>query len=340
MIRKVAVLGAGTMGAQIAGHVANAGLPVILLDLTKEQVQTALKHLQKASPPALFLPEKIRHIEVGSFENDLPRINEADWVIEAIVENPQVKGELLEKVDSKRRSGTLVTTNTSGLSVTALAKERSRDFRKHWFGTHFFNPPRYMRLLEIIPTVDTDPDALAAFEEFAEIVLGKGIVRAKDTPNFSANRLGHSPAWKTIQLMMVRGFTFEEVDALTGSLIGHPRTATFRTIDLVGLDIFVHVADNIHENAAHDPQRDIFRVPEFMRAMFNLKLHGTKTGAGFYKKQGDEIFTLNLQTMLYRPQRKPSVPALETISGIESLPERLKVLVKSQERAAKFVTDL
>src|SRR5262249_37871690 len=169
------------------------------------------------------------------------------------------------------------------------------------------------------------------------------------TPNFIANRIGLFAALKTIQLMMDRGFTFEEVDALTGSLIGHPRTATFRTIDLVGLDIFVHVADNIHENAAHDPQRDIFRVPEFMRAMFNLKLHGTKTGAGFYKKQGDEIFTLDLQTMQYRPQRKPSVPALETISGIETLSERLKVLfemggqrppLQPDSRAAKFITDL
>jgi len=340
MSRKVAVLGAGTMGAQIAGHIANAGLPVILLDLTKELVQTALKHLEKASPSPLFLPEKIRHVEVGSFENDLSRINEADWVIEAIVENPQVKNELLKKVDSKRRSGTLITTNTSGLSVTALAKERSPDFRKHWFGTHFFNPPRYMRLLEIIPTADTDPGALAAFEGFAEVVLGKGVVHAKDTPNFIANRIGLFAALKAIQLMMDRGFTFEEVDALTGQLIGHPRTATFRTIDLVGLDIFVHVADNIYENAPRDPQRDIFRVPEFMRGMFNRKLHGAKTGGGFYKKQGDEIFTLDLQTMQYRPQRKPSLPALETISGIESLPERLKVLLKSQDRAAKYVTDL
>jgi len=349
MIRKVAVLGAGTMGAQIAGHVANTGLPAILLDLTKEHVQIALKHLEKASPAALFLPEKIRHIEMGGFESDLSRIHEADWVIEAIVENPQVKSELLEKVDSKRRPGTLITTNTSGLSVTALAKGRSPDFRKHWFGTHFFNPPRYMRLLEIIPTVDTDPGALAAFEDFAEIVLGKGVVRAKDTPNFIANRIGLFAALKAIQLMIEHGLTFEEVDALTGQLIGHPKTATFRTIDLVGLDVLVHVADNIYENAPHDQQRDIFRVPEFMRAMLNRKLHGTKTSGGFYKKQGDEIFTLDLPTMQYRPQRRPSLPALETLSGIESLPERLRILFKMggrrpplqpSDRAASFVADL
>jgi 3-hydroxyacyl-CoA dehydrogenase len=340
MIRNIAVLGAGTMGAQIAGHAANAGLRVILLDISQELVQAALKGLEKSSPAALFVPENIRQIDIGTFGNDLVRIKEADWVVEAIVEDPQIKRNLLEKVDAARRPGTLITTNTSGLSVTSLADGRSENFRKHWFGTHFFNPPRYMKLLEIIPTPDTDPRALADFEEFAEIILGKGIVRAKDTPNFIANRIGLFGALKTIQLMQQHGFTFEEVDRLTGPLIGRPKTATFRTIDMVGIDVFIHVADNIYTNALNDPHREIFRVPEFMRSMLNRKILGAKTGRGFYKKEGDQILTLDVQTMDYRPQRKPSLPALEMVSGIESLPERLKALFKTRDPAAAFVSDL
>ena len=340
MIRKVAVLGAGTMGAQIAGHVANAGLPVLLLDISTEQVQKALKALEKSSPAALFVPEKIRHIESGSFDKDLGLIREADWIIEAIVEDPQVKRQLLEKVDTARRPGTLVTTNTSGLSVTALASDRSEDFRKHWFGTHFFNPPRYMRLLEIIPTKDTDPHALAEFEKFAEIVLGKGVVRAKDTPNFIANRIGLFAALKAIQLMQRDKFTIEEVDLLTGPLIGRAKTATFRTIDIVGLDIFAHVADNIYNAVPDDPRRDVFHLPEFIRSMLSRNMLGAKTGRGFYKKEGDQILTLDTETMEYRPQRKTGFPPVEMVSGIENLPERLRALFKNRDRSATFVSEL
>ena len=340
MIRKVAVLGAGTMGAQIAGHVANAGLTVLLLDVSQEQVQAGLKALEKSSPAALFIPDKIRQIETGTFANDLPRVKEADWILEAVVENPQIKKELLERVDAVRRPGTLATTNTSGLSVTALAQDRSEDFRKHWFGTHFFNPPRYMRLLEIIPTPETDPHALAEFERFAEIVLGKGIVRAKDTPNFIANRIGLFAALKAIQLMQQGGFTIEEVDRLTGTLIGRAKTATFRTIDMVGLDVFVHVAGNIYNNAPDDPQREIFCVPELMHSMLQRKMLGVNSRHGFYKKEGDQILTLDLETMEYRPQRTPNFPSLDLLGGIESLPERLKALFKSRDRAATFVSEL
>src|SRR5262245_39545372 len=286
MIRRVAVLGSGTMGSQIAGHIANAGLPVLLLDVSTKQVEAALKSLEKSSPAGLFVPERIRQIEIGSFANDLPRIADADWIVEAIIEDPKIKKQLLEKVDAARKPSTLVTTNTSGLPVGALAKGRSHDFRKHWFGTHFFNPPRYMKLLEIIPTPETDTQALARFEEFAEVILGKGIVHAKDTPNFIGNRIGLYAALKTIQLMQAGGFTIEEVDLLTGPLIGRAKTATFRTIDMVGLDVFLHVAANIYQNAAHDPQREIFRPPEFMRSMLERKMLGAKTGGGFYKKDG------------------------------------------------------
>ena len=340
MIRNVAVLGAGTMGGQIAGHAANAGLQVLLLDVTIEQAKTGLKALEKSSPAALFIPDKIRRIDIGSFDKDLARINQADWVIEAVVENPDIKKQLLARVDSARRPGCLVTTNTSGLSVTALARDRSEDFRKHWFGTHFFNPPRYMKLLEIIPTAETDGAALAEFEKFAEVVLGKGIVRAKDTPNFIANRIGLFAALKAIQLMLQGGFTIEETDRLTGPLIGRAKTATFRTIDIVGLDVFAYVADNIYQSARDDPEREIFRVPDFMRLMIDRKMLGAKTGRGFYKKEGDEILTLDLTSMEYRPQRKPAFQSLEMVANIESLPERLNALVKTRNREAGFVSEL
>src|SRR5207244_12056713 len=296
MVRNVAVLGAGTMGAQIAAHAANAGLLVLLLDVTLEQARAGLKGLEKSSPAALFVPEKIRQINIGNIDKDLGRLRQADWTIEAIVENLDIKKQLLEKVDKARRPGSLITTNTSGLSVTALARDRSEDFRRHWFGTHFFNPPRYMKLLEIIPTAETDPGVLAEFEKFAEVILGKGVVRAKDTPNFIANRIGLFAALKAIQLMQQGGFTVEEVDRLTGPLIGRAKTATFRTIDIVGLDVFVHVAQNIYGAVTEDPQRKIFRVSEFMRLMLDRKMLGAKTGRGFYKKEGDEILTLDLQS--------------------------------------------
>lgn len=340
MIRKVAVLGAGTMGAQIAGHAANAGLSVLLLDLTADQVHTALKTLQGVSPPALFLPERVKQIQAGSFDSDLTGIKDADWVIEAVAEDPSIKRQLLEKVDAARRPDSLITTNTSGLSLTGLAEGRTDDFRRHWFGTHFFNPPRYMKLLEIIPTAETDPQALAAFETFAEIALGKSVVRAKDTPNFIANRIGLFAAMKAIHLMQTGGFTIEEVDYLTGTLIGRAKTATFRTIDMVGADIFIHVADNIYKSAPNDPEREVFRVPEFMRKMIDRKMLGAKTGRGFYKKEGDQILTLDIDSMEYRPQQKARFPSLEMSSNVEALPDRLRSTLKLEDRPARFISEL
>jgi 3-hydroxyacyl-CoA dehydrogenase len=336
----VAVLGAGTMGAQIAGHAANAGLTVRLLDVTAEQAQAGLRALEKSSPASLFTPERIRQIEPGSFDKDLPLISQADWVIEAIVENAEIKRQLLAKVDSVRKPGSLITTNTSGLSVTGLAADRTEDFQRHWFGTHFFNPPRYMRLLEVIPTAKTDPSVLSNFEKFAEITLGKGVVRAKDTPNFIANRIGMFAALKTIGLMQRSGFSIEEVDRLTGPLIGRPKTATFRTIDMVGLDIFVHVAENIYQNALNDPERETFLVPEFMRLMLDRKMLGAKTQQGFYKKEGDEILALDLSSMEYRQQRRSGSPSFEAVANIETLPARLTALFKTGSREASFASEL
>ncbi len=340
MIRNVAVLGAGTMGAQIAGHLANAGLKVWLLDVTTEQARAGLRALEKSSPAALFVQERLRQIDIGAFDKDLPLVNKTDWVIEAIVEKAEIKKQLLERVDHERRSGSLITTNTSGLSVTKLATGRTEDFRRNWFGTHFFNPPRYMKLLELIPTADTDASVLSNFERFAEIVLGKGVVRAKDTPNFIANRVGMFAALKTVQLMQKAGLSIEEIDRLTGPLIGRPKTATFRTIDIVGLDVFMHVAGNIYENVINDGQREIFRVPEFMRIMIDRQMLGAKTGRGFYKKEGDEILVLDLASMEYQPQRRPHSPVLETVANIESLPERLKALFKGGGREAAFASEL
>jgi 3-hydroxyacyl-CoA dehydrogenase len=328
------------MGAQIAGHAANAGLAVRLLDVTLDQAAAGLRGLAKSSPAALFVPENIHRIQAGSFDTDLPLTREADWIVEAIVENAEIKKQLLAKVDQARKPGSLVTTNTSGLSVTGLAAGRTEDFRRHWFGTHFFNPPRYMRLLEVIPAPDTDAPALRNFEKFAEITLGKGVVRAKDTPNFIANRIGGFAALKTIHLMLQAGLTIEEVDRLTGPLIGHPKTATFRTIDMVGLDIFVHVAENIYENAMNDPERETFRIPEFMRLMLDRKMLGAKTKRGFYLKDGDQILVLDLASMEYRPQRKFGSPSLDTVANIENLPERLKVMFKAGSREGAFVSEL
>src|ERR1051326_7261108 len=340
MIRNVAVLGAGTMGAQIAGHAANAGLSVRLLDVTLDQAVAGLRGLEKSSPAGLFIPENIHQIQAGTFDKDFPLISEADWVVEAIVENAEIKKQLLARVDQARRRGTLITTNTSGLSVKALAAERSEDFRRHWFGTHFFNPPRYMRLLELIPTADTDPAVLSSFEKFAEITLGKGVVRAKDTPNFIANRIGMFAALKTIHLMLRAGFTIEEVDRLTGQLIGRPKTATCRPIDMVGLDVFLHVAENIYQSALDDPERETFSVPEFMRLMFDRKMFGAKTKRGFYRKDGDQILVLDLTSMEYRPQRKSRSTPLEMVASIESLPERLRALFKAGGREGAFVSEL
>ena len=339
MIRKTAVLGAGTMGAQIAGHLANAGLPVLLLDLTKEVAERGLRSLEKASPAPLFSANRARLIEAAGFE-DLSRLADSDWTVEAVVENVDIKRSLLEKVDKLRKPGSLITTNTSGLNVASIAEGRSEDFRRHWFGTHFFNPPRYMKLLEIVPTSDTDPAVLSDFEAFADLILGKGPVRANDTPNFIANRIGLYAALQTIRLMREFNFTVEQVDALTGRLIGRPKTATFRTIDMVGLDVFAYVAENVYRNAQSDPEREVFRVPEFIQKMLERKMLGTKSGQGFYRKAGDEILTLDLETLEYRPKQKAAFPGLDLISNIDNLTERVKTLIATPGPAGEFVSKL
>jgi 3-hydroxyacyl-CoA dehydrogenase len=337
-IRKVAVLGAGTMGARIAAHLANAGVPASLLDMVPPDAdaparnkfaEAGLQAAIKSKPAAFFDASLAKLVRVGNFEDDLKLIGDADWIIEAVVENLEAKRELLRRVEKIRRPGTIVTTNTSGLPVHKIAEGFSDDFRRHWFGTHFFNPPRYMRLLELIPTPETDRAAMDAIAHFCDVRLGKGVVLAKDTPNFIANRIGTFGVLNTMRIMQEMGLSIEEVDALTGSAIGWPRSATFRTIDMVGLDILGHVVRNMTENV-RDERSDL-RLPDFFQQMLERKWLGDKTKGGFYKKQksaqGEERLGLDWKTLEYRPRQKPKFGALEMAKNVESTPERLRMLL-------------
>src|SRR5947209_8332818 len=286
---KVAVLGAGTMGARIAAHLANAGIPSFLLDIvpagaaSRNQLGLAgLDAARKSKPAAFFEPSLAALVTPGTFEDDLKRVAEADWIIEAVVEDLEIKRALLKKVEALRKPGTIVTTNTSGLPVAKIAEGFSEDFRRSWFGTHFFNPPRYMRLLEIIPAPDTNPVLMEVVAKFANVHLGKGVVFAKDTPNFIANRIGTFSVLNVMRLMQELDLTIEEVDALTGTAVGWPRSATFRTIDLVGLDILGHVVGNMTANV-HDERSDL-KLPDFFHQMLQKKWLGDKSKGGFYKK--------------------------------------------------------
>src|ERR1700681_3029925 len=268
-IHKVAILGAGTMGARIAAHLANAGIPSFLLDIVPPGVDASsrnkvavagLEAARKAKPAAFFEPSLASLVTPGNFEDDLKRVAEVDWIIEVVVEDLEIKRTLLRKVEQFRKPGTVITTNTSGLPVAKIAEGFSDDFRRSWFGTHFFNPPRYMRLLEIIPTAESDRAALDAVVHFADVHLGKGIVFAKDTPNFIANRIGTFSVMNVIRLMQELDLTIEDVDALTGQVLGWPKSATFRTIDLVGLDILGHVAGTMTQNVSDE--RSDLRLPK------------------------------------------------------------------------------
>ena len=294
LIQKVAVLGAGTMGSRIAAHLANAGVATFLLDIvppnlvpsdakSRNQVAAAGLDASRKSKPAAFFEASLANlVTVGNFEDDLAKVAEADWIIEAVVENLDLKRALLRKVEALRRPGTIITTNTSGLPVAKIAEGFSDDFRRNWFGTHFFNPPRYMRLLELIPTPETDRTALDTIAHFCDTRLGKGIVSAKDTPNFIGNRIGIFSMLNVMRIMQAMDLTIEEVDALTGQAVGWPKSATFRLTDMVGLDIVGHVVSNMAQNV-HDERSDL-QLPGFFQQMLDRKWLGDKTKAGFYKK--------------------------------------------------------
>jgi 3-hydroxyacyl-CoA dehydrogenase len=342
-IHKVAVLGAGTMGARIAAHFANAGVPGYLLDIVppgadasgrNEIAAAGLEAAKKSKPAAFFEPGLARLVTVGNFEDDLKRLSEVDWIIEAVVENLDIKRSLLKKVEAVRKPGTIVTTNTSGLPVEKIAEGFSDDFRKSWFGTHFFNPPRYMRLLEIIPTLETDRAAIDAVTHFSDVSLGKGVVFAKDTPNFIANRIGTFSVLNVMRLMQEMDLSIEDVDALTGDPVGWPKSATFRTIDLVGLDILGHVVGNMPGQAGgQECPPHISPLPDFYKQMLERKWLGDKTKGGFYKKgkggesKEEERLAIDWKTLEYRPRQKPRFPALDMAKNIEDPGGRLRMLL-------------
>ena len=341
-VRKVAVLGAGTMGSRIAAHLANAGVDCLLLDLADSDAATraqrngivdrALKGLSKSRPPALFSSAVTRRLTAGNFDDDLAKIAEADWIIEAVVENFEIKRDLLKRVDELRKPGSLVSSNTSGLPIAGLAEGMSEDFRKHWLGTHFFNPPRHMRLVELIPTPETAPEVTDFVQQFCERRLGKVTVFAKDRPNFIANRIFLFSIMHTLKTMIEQGLTVEEVDALTGPLIGRPRMATFRLADFTGLDVCLYVAETIYRLVPEDEKREIYDPPAFLRAMVEKGLLGDKSRKGFYKKvrdvPGTDRLVFDIETMDYREPRKPSWPILEEASSNRDLIQRIKQIIE------------
>ncbi len=351
-IHKVAILGAGTMGARIAAHFANDGVPSYLLDMVapgnanRNSVAAAGLEAAKKSKPAAFMDSSLaRFVSIGNFEDDLSRLAEVDWIIEAIVENLNIKRDLLKKVEAVRKSGTIVTSNTSGLPIRKIAEGFSDDFRRCWFGTHFFNPPRYMRLLEIISTPETDPACIEAVTQFAGTHLGKGIVFAKDTPNFIANRIGTFSVMNVMRLMQEMDLSVEEVDALTGQILGWPKSATFRTIDLVGLDILANVAGNM-QNVSDE--RSELKLPEFVQQMLQRKWLGDKAKGGFYKKQKsgegkkeDNRMALDWKSLEYRPRQKPKFPSLEMAKNVEETGARLRMVLGTgsgkSDKAADFL---
>ena len=376
-VERAVVLGAGMMGAQIAAHLANCGIPTRLLDMVPEQLtpeekkkglslssplvrnrlaKAGIESARKTKPPAFFLPERASWITPGNFEDNLSSVAEADWIIEAVSENLEVKRGLLERVLAFRKPGTVVSSNTSGLPLGRMAAGFPEEFRRHWLGVHFFNPPRYLHLCELIPGPDTLPEVVEAVAGFADMRLGKGVVPARDTPNFIANRIGAFFACNIFRVMEMEmeeeglaeekfaeeSFTIEEVDQLTGPALGWPKTATFGTIDLVGLDVLASVTRNLLENVPGDESRELFRLPAFMEKMLSQGLLGAKTGAGFYKRVkqasgSDDTLVIDPKTLEYRPQKKAQFASLETGRGIEDIRERVRMLAVSDDRAGRFL---
>ena len=362
-IEKAAVLGAGTMGAQIAAHLANAGVPTLLLDIRPRELspeeqakgltldnpqvknriaRSGLEAAVKAKPAAFFVPELASLVSPGNFDDNLAKIKDCDLIIEAVVENLDIKRSLFERVEQHRRPGSIVASNTSGIPIHLLAEGRSDDFKQHFLGVHFFNPPRYLHLVEIIRTEWTKPEVSCFLYGFLDQRLGKGVVPAKDRPNFIANRIGTFGALFTIKTMLEDGYSIEEVDKITGPAVGRPKSATFRTFDLVGLDVFTHVIKNLFEALPEDEEREMFVVPDVLAKMVQRGLLGNKTKGGFYKKQkgeGDkrEIWALDTATLDYRPSEKVKLPSLDMAKNIEDAPGRIKALTWGKDRVGAFL---
>ncbi|NEQ47601.1 MAG: 3-hydroxyacyl-CoA dehydrogenase/enoyl-CoA hydratase family protein [Leptolyngbya sp. SIOISBB] len=344
--RTAAVLGAGIMGSQIAAHLANAGLQVHLLDMPADRenknavVEGAFKKAKQLSPPILYSARIAERITLGNYDEHFERLANVDWVIEAVIENLAVKQELMARVERVVSPDAVISTNTSGLSVSAIAAGRSASFRRRFLGTHFFNPPRYLQLLELIPTVNTDPTILASVQAFGRLRLGKGIVVAKDTPNFIANRIGVFVSMAGIKAFTEGDYTIKEIDTLTGPLVGRPKSATFRTADLVGLDILLHVAENLYPAIPHDEQRAMFQVPPLLRQLVETGTLGAKSGQGFYKKVDGEIRSLNPISFAYETLPPLKLGNLAAIQKLPTLAERLRQLYRDRSRAGDFFRHL
>lgn len=359
-IEKVAVIGSGVMGSGIAAHLVNIGIPTYMLDivpkeLTKEEeskgltlehpavrnriVNNAVQKLLKQKPAPLTSPKNLALLTVGNLEDDLDKLKEVDWIIEVVVENLEVKRNLFEKIEQVRKPGTIVSSNTSGISVNKMVEGRSEEFKNHFLGTHFFNPPRYLKLLEIIPTEHTSPEVLSFMKTFAEDVLGKGVVIGKDTPNFVANRIGTYGLHITLHEMLKRGYSVGEVDSVTGPLIGRPKSATFRTLDVVGLDTFIHVAKTVYDQTTGEEQK-VFEVPEIIHKLVERGALGAKSGQGFYVKKGKEIYEIDPNTLEYVPQKKLQAPSIELAKQTKGLDNRLKTLVYANDRAGELLWNI
>lgn len=359
-IRKAAVLGSGVMGSGIAAHLANIGIPTLILDivpkeLTKDEeakglsldhvavrnrfASSAVQKLLKHKPAPLTSSKNLALLTVGNLEDDLEKLKDVDWIIEVVVENLVVKRNLFERVDAVRTPGTIISSNTSGISVNEMVKGRSEDFQKHFLGTHFFNPPRYLKLLEMIPTEQTSPEVVSFMKTFAEDVLGKGVVIGKDTPNFVANRIGTYGLLVTLREMLERGYSVGEVDSVTGPLIGRPKSATFRTLDVVGLDTFIHVAKTVYDQTTGEEQK-IFEVPELMKKMVDNGWLGAKSGQGFFVKKGKEIFEIDPTSLEYVPMKKLQSPSIEMAKQTKGLPSKLKTLVYANDRVGELLWNI
>lgn len=320
LLQRVVVLGAGTMGARLAAHCVNHGLETTLLDLDDDRARAGLQAAVKSRPAAFFLPELLQSVRTGSFESADQSLRQADWVIEAVTEQLEAKRALLGRIAPLLAPDALLSTNTSGLPVNEVGSLLPQPVRQRWMGTHFFNPPRYMRLVEVIPGPETDPDAMQWLSAAIERRLGKGIVAARDTPNFIANRLGLFALLNNIRLMCELGLSIEEVDAATGPALGWPKSATFRTLDLIGIDTLAHVIRNSQENLRHDERRELFQVPAFLQAMIERQWLGEKSGQGFYRREGDAILALDWKTLTYHPRQKIRLPFDEPTAAARQSP--------------------
>ncbi len=362
IIKNVAVLGSGIMGSRIACHFANIGLNVLLLDIAPKEltedeqkkgltldtvavknriVNTALQNTLKSNPSSIYKKSFASHIRTGNFSDNMKDIANCDWIIEAVVENIDIKKSVFTEVEKYRRAGTLITSNTSGIPINLMNEGRSDDFKKHFCGTHFFNPPRYLRLLEIIPTSETDKEVVSFLMNYGDLYLGKSTVECKDTPAFIANRIGVYSIMSLFHLMEKMGMTVDEVDKLTGPVLGRPKSATFRTSDVVGLDTLVKVAKDVYDRCPQDEAREAFQLPTFLSKMVANKWLGDKTGQGFYKKIKDEkgkseIFSLDLKTMEYQPKGKSKFPTLDLTKNIENVKDRIKILFNGTDKAGEF----